>query len=635
MTSPNWNFDNIPRELRQLIQWVVWEPTKAPFNAKSGKPASTTDPQTWCSFEQAVSAYHNGNGRFAGIGFVFSRQDPYCGIDLDDPFALKEDGTPKFLSEKQAEMVARHNSIVEAFDSYSEFSPSGKGVHIIIKAGVSSGHRREAVEIYSSGRYFTMTGNVIRDHPIADRQNLANTLCQEMGRTGSTVEDASQFSATADETDDAIYNIAAAASNGAKFVALWNGDGSVLYSGDKSGSAIDQALVNILQFHTNDPAQVERLWLASPQGKREKTQTRRDYRERTIRLAFDQELAPMDISAIKAQIPQSAMPAAGPQKSGPISARELASMEFAAIKYVVPGIVAEGLSLLAGRPKLGKSWACLDIAIAVASGGNCFGDMPCERGEVLYLALEDNRRRLKSRLHKLSNHGALEIPDGLFFETEWPRDPEGVTRIREWLSRYPGAKLVIVDVLAAFRGLKKPNQQQQYDADYGAIKGLQTLASEFGIAIIVVHHTRKAKAEVDPVESVSGTLGLSGAADTIIILDRDTNGCTLYGRGRDIQEFEFAVQFDAETCRWQLLGNPHEVRRSDERTKIIEFLKSSGGVKSPKEIAYATNMPSDNVRKLLGSMVEAGEIVKTAFGNYACPPMWETASSKNQSRSSQ
>ncbi|WP_181174120.1 AAA family ATPase [Mesorhizobium sp. B2-3-11] len=618
MTSPNWNFDNIPRELRQLIQWVVWEPTKAPFNPSSGKPASTTDPQTWCSFEEAVSGYHNGNGRYAGIGFVFSAHDDYCGIDLDYPYALRDDGTPKFPPEKQAEIVARHNSIVEAFDSYAEFSPSGKGVHIIIKAEISSGRRREAVEIYSRGRYFTMTGNVYRASPIAERQNLANTLCEQMGRSISTVEDTSQFYATATETDAAIFDMASTAKNGEKFLALWNGDGSVINSKDES--AIDQALVNILQFYAKDPAQIERLWLASPHGQRRKTQTRRDYRDRTIRRAFDGELPPMDISGVVNSF-KPPIQAISPQGLGPISARDLASMEFAPIKYVVPGIVAEGLSLLAGRPKLGKSWACLEIAIAVAGGGNCLGNLPCERGEVLYLALEDNRRRLKSRLHKLSNDGALEIPDGLFFETEWPRDPDGVSKIREWLSRYPGAKLVIVDVLAAFRGLKKPNQQQQYDADYGAIKGLQALASEFGVAIIVVHHTRKAKAEVDPVESVSGTLGLSGAADTIIILDRDTNGCTLYGRGRDIQEFEFAVQFDAETCRWQLLGNPREVRRSDERTKIIEFLKSSGGVKSPKEIAYVTNMPSDNVRKLLGSMVEAGEVVKTAPGSYRCVPV--------------
>ncbi|TPO07130.1 AAA family ATPase [Mesorhizobium sp. B1-1-5] len=619
--------DQIPDELKQLIQFCVWryEPlqgetklSKIPYNPKTGAKISTTDAQTWCSFQEAVQAANDG-AKWAGIGFVFSERDPYCGIDLDDPYAVKDDGTPKFPIEKQAEIAARHNSILEAFNSYAEWSPSGKGVHIIIKAGISSGRRRDAVEMYSSGRYFTMTGNVFRAAPIAERQELANTLCHEMGRSRLTTEDVSQLTATATETDEATYNMASKSDNGAKFLALWNGDGSVLDSADKSGSAIDQALVNILQFHTKDPAQIERLWLASPQGKRQKTQSRKGYRDQTIRRAFDYELPPMNISGVLASF-KPPIQAGSPQRTGPISARDLANMVFAPIKYIVPGIVAEGLSLLAGRPKLGKSWACLEIAIAVAGGGNCFGNLPCERGEVLYLALEDNPRRLKSRLHKLSNAGALEIPDGLYFETEWPRDPDGVAKIREWLSLHPGAKLVIVDVLAAFRALKKSQQQQQYDADYGAIKGLQLLASEFGIAIIVVHHTRKDRAEIDPVEAVSGTLGLSGAADTVIVLNRDTTGCTLYGRGRDIQEFEFAAQFNAETCRWHLLGHPNEVRRSDERTKIIEFLKSSGGSKSPKEIAEATRMPDQNVRKLLGAMVEAGEVMRIGVGSYACPP---------------
>ncbi|MGP2492595.1 hypothetical protein ACTDI4_13335 [Mesorhizobium sp. PUT5] len=114
------SFDKIPDELRQRVQWVVWQPSKIPCCARTGKPASVTDPQTWSSFDEAVTAFQCGNGRYAGIGFVFTADDPYCGIDLDhsdDPV-----------------IVARQQKIFEEFNSYSEFSPSGKGLHIIIRA---------------------------------------------------------------------------------------------------------------------------------------------------------------------------------------------------------------------------------------------------------------------------------------------------------------------------------------------------------------------------------------------------------------------------------------------------------------------------------------------------------------------
>ena len=308
-----------------------------------------------------------------------------------------------------------------------------------------------------------------------------------------------------------------------------------------------------------------------------------------------------------------------------ISARDLDAMEFDPIRYVVPGYIAEGLTLLAGRPKLGKSWMAMDIALAVASGGVCLGDVQCDRGDVLYLALEDNRRRLQSRIRKLLTLDAMArnmVPDRLHLATEWPRANEGgTTAIREWIDAHPHARLVIVDVLAMFKSTAKGKDQTLYEADYLAIKGLQSLAMETGVAIVVIHHTRKSGAEVDPFEKVSGTLGLSGAADTTIILDRDGNGATLYGRGRDIEEIETAVQFDKATCRWAALGKASEVRRTDERGSILAALEDAGEAMSPTEIADATGMPNQNVRQTLHRMAKAGEVVKAGRGRYAHPDL--------------
>jgi hypothetical protein len=313
------------------------------------------------------------------------------------------------------------------------------------------------------------------------------------------------------------------------------------------------------------------------------------------------------------------------QRSTWITARALCALEFEPIQYVVPGYIAEGLTLLAGKPKIGKSWLSMDIALAVSAGGACLGGIGCESGDVLYLALEDNRRRLQSRIRKLWEIEVLAnrtpVPERLHLATEWPRANEGgVAAIREWIDRHPGARLVIVDVLAMFKAIAKGRDQTLYEADYLAIKELQSLAMETGVAIVVVHHTRKTGAEADPFEKVSGTLGLSGAADTTIILDRDQNGCTLYGRGRDIEEIETAVEFDRQSCRWRALGNAADVRRTDERSVILTALADNREPMSPAEIADALGLPRNNVKQLLFKMAKAGEVVKSGRkGQYAHP----------------
>lgn len=306
-----------------------------------------------------------------------------------------------------------------------------------------------------------------------------------------------------------------------------------------------------------------------------------------------------------------------------ISARNLCELEFEPIKYVVPGYIAEGLTLFAGKPKVGKSWFCMEIALAVAAGGVCLGDVECEQGDVLYLALEDNQRRLQSRIRKLWQAETVlrvPVPDRLHLATEWPRANEGgIAAIREWIDEHPGARLVVADVLAMFKATAKGKDQTLYEADYLAIKELQSLAMETGVAIVVVHHTRKSGAEADPFEKVSGTLGLSGAADTTIILDRDQNGCTLYGRGRDIEEIETAVQFDKITCRWRALGNAVEVRRTDERVQILVALDEATEPMTPRDLSIASGMSRNNIDQLLFKMARAGEIVKAGRGLYVHP----------------
>jgi hypothetical protein len=145
------------------------------------------------------------------------------------------------------------------------------------------------------------------------------------------------------------------------------------------------------------------------------------------------------------------------------------------------------------------------------------------------------------------------------------------------------------------------------------------LASDLAIAIIIVHHTRKSREQIDPFEKVSGTLGLSGAADTVLILDRDQNGVTLYGRGRDIPEIETAMEFDRNCCRWKILGNASDVRRTDQRKEILDTLYDAIELMSPSDIADAARMRRNNVKQLLHKMAKEGEVVKSGRGKYRHP----------------
>jgi putative DNA primase/helicase len=143
--------EGIPEELRARPQWVVWKavgdkPDKVPYSARTGRRASSTDLLTWSTFQEALEAYENGG--YDGLGFVFSSADPYTGIDLDD--CVDGDG----------EIAGWALEIVRYFDSYTELSATGTGLHVIVRGEIPN-RRKGEVEVYSSKRFFTVTGHVV------------------------------------------------------------------------------------------------------------------------------------------------------------------------------------------------------------------------------------------------------------------------------------------------------------------------------------------------------------------------------------------------------------------------------------------------------------------------------------------
>ena len=282
---------------------------------------------------------------------------------------------------------------------------------------------------------------------------------------------------------------------------------------------------------------------------------------------------------------------------GLITARALQSKQFKPVRIILPRLIPEGVTLLAGKPKVGKSWLALEVCLAVADKSRfVLGDTRPVHGNALYLALEDNERRLHWRIKKIVQ-GQPQWPDWLDLRTEWRRvDEGGLEDIEAWCESVKQPRLIWIDTLPKIRPLGLKGREQAYAADYRAIEGLQALAGRRQLGIVVNAHLRKAASEDDPIDDINGTLGLSGAADTAIVLKRQSGMVKVYVRGRDIEEAELAAEFNRETCRWRIVGGAEEAFRSQERQAIIGALKDAGVDKDGEPIALPLRRHHDGNR---------------------------------------
>lgn len=280
-------FTNIPAELRLLKQWVLWKyedigaakPTKVPYQS-NGQHADATNPNTWSSFDDIFNTFQYGG--YDGIGFVFSRSDPYTFIDLDD-------------AEGDDTILQRHLKVYHEFDTYAEVSPSGKGLHLICKGKVPAGRRRSKIEIYPHDRYATMTGNVYNGRSIInDCQPLLQQLWEQMG-SGPVAQSLYQGDDKERETDEKIIEKASLAINGDKFIRLHKGEWQDYYN---SQSEADFAYVDIVSFYTQNRNQIARIFRLSALGRRDKAK-RNDYVSSMISRSFDRMLPPLDFDGLK------------------------------------------------------------------------------------------------------------------------------------------------------------------------------------------------------------------------------------------------------------------------------------------------------------------------------------------------
>lgn len=304
------------------------------------------------------------------------------------------------------------------------------------------------------------------------------------------------------------------------------------------------------------------------------------------------------------------------QRPSIISARALSEMSFAPLRWAIPGLLPEGLALLAGKPKLGKSFLSMQMAVAVATGeGRALAVPVIDAGDVLVCALEDSRRRLKDRLALQYPFG--HAPDRLHFATDWPRLGDGgIEELERWCDRHPETRLIILDTWRAIK-TTGGGRNSAYDEDANAAAPLlEFVKNRPGLAVVVVHHVRKADAD-DVFDTISGTHGLTGIFDTLMVLTRHGESTKLSAQGRDLDGYEKALERDKRTGGWIVKGEAIALAKTGERQELLDLLAMAEKPLSLAEVAAAVGKKTDTVRHLLKPIVDEGAIYQPSHGKYA------------------
>lgn len=264
------------------------------------------------------------------------------------------------------------------------------------------------------------------------------------------------------------------------------------------------------------------------------------------------------------------------EKLKTVDADTLLSTPISKTLFIVEGLIPQGLSVLSGSSKIGKSWLMLWLGIQVARG-NSVWEFATHKSEVLYLCLEDTYARIQNRLYQLTD----EAPAELRIATTSFQIGNGLEQqIEQYLNDYPKTKFVIIDTFQKVRNSRSAvGKRGMYAGDNDDVTALKNISDKFGVAVVVVHHVRKLKDISDPFNDVTGSTGITGAADTSFILKRsrtDETG-TLLATERDIEYQEFTLKFNQHTHLWELIErkNIQDIHREeipDFLFRLVEFI---------------------------------------------------------------
>ncbi|HEN9586919.1 TPA: AAA family ATPase [Acinetobacter baumannii] len=482
---------NIPEELKERPQWVVSGASKAPLYLKNEEVigAKSTDPATWMSFNDAcklacdnrdlITTHTDKHGikttqQGYSIGYMLSAKDPFTCIDLDVKDATNCTDASQWTTPDQYD---RYWSMVQAFNSYTETSRSGKGLHIWVRGNIGVGCRRDHVEVYSQERYIICTGHRLEAKPIVEAQALLENMVSQMRGTGAS-ERFNLVELEEDEPDEVVIDRAMSAGNGQKFNELCMGRWQQF--GFPSQSEADLALMSMFCFYSESNEQCKRLFRMSKLGKREKAIKDNKYLNSTLELIRTrQEKEKKDTDAFIQQFNK-------PKLSFFLTSADLKKLSPPTwlIKNVIP---ETGFGIIYGKSGTYKSFLTIDLLAHIANGRAWFGNNTKQK-PVIYIPLEGKSgisKRIEAwKIHNHSNDQIISIFENINFKDK--------NNIEYLIEKIKDAGLdggvICIDTLAQAGGDMDENSSK----DMGnMIKTFQYIQQELGGIVLVVHHTGK------------------------------------------------------------------------------------------------------------------------------------------------
>jgi hypothetical protein len=272
-----------------------------------------------------------------------------------------------------------------------------------------------------------------------------------------------------------------------------------------------------------------------------------------------------------------------------LEGRGLEMKKIPQTKWVIPGMLPEGLSVLGGKPKKGKSILALNILLAITSEAPIFEGMEIEKGSAIYLALEDVPRRLKDRIAKMKGGAEWVGELTMFPQMTFPPMPEGLIRLENAIENHENKnlRLVVVDTWGRFKA-PESGKRDPYEVSVEEFSKIKALADKHHVSILLILHMKKEKTE-DIIDSFIGTIGRVGTADTLLGLVRKGQepDATLHIEGRDVEPQDLAVQLDPATLTWKIMGKAKDFKLSTNRQAIVDAILTTGEPMTSGEIARA------------------------------------------------
>lgn len=646
---------NIPPELRERAQWVTWrletkrgrkKPTKVPYDPKTGSMASTTDPSTWASFEDAVAACLDG------IGYVLTADDGLTGIDFDH---CLDDGQ---LKEWAEDMVGR-------LSSYTEVSPSGKGLHVFVKGSLPpEGRRRGDIEMYEDERYLTITGKLLRDDldTIEERQESLSNLHARVfpKKVVKTAVDGGNGTGT--RSDAEVLRLAQKASNGDKFVRLFEGN----WNEFPSQSEADLALCSLLAFYSGgDVQQIDRLFRRSKMYRPKWDDSRGDssYGEITLAKAVSNMSSFYDAPRRKFTLTDGSTThevTTGEARTltekptpaeWPIYTLADAYAPRPPLVYVVDGLFSlPSLSIVFGAPGCLKSMLVADAALCVAGGLPWLPSLPRLPGmpaadivprktvcvPTLWLDFDNGARRTHERIDALASARNLDATSTPFYYASMPSpwlngndtaSVEGVIDIALSLS----VGFIVVDNLGTVSGDADENSTQMVHV----MSNFRQLAENTNAAVVLIHHQRKSTGfTARGSETLRGSSSINAALDLALLVSRERGESSVTvestkTRGPEVAQFGAMFTYEhregtTELEHARFFGVAVEDDRKPARAEraILEAMDDAETPPNKSALVRLAKDIYDDIgdnyfRRTINTMVDDGKLVENSGPNYS------------------